>query len=164
MSGFEPDTKEGVQAEIDYFESHAPQFAAAHQSIVRDVLSDDQLCNEIDDLTTLESGLQSKVAAVRRAKGDCKKERIRRGLLTRTVSDHALVRYLERCKGFDMETFRDELRRMVDESAPSKDGECLLHPTGTGLIVGQDGQIVTVLGADQIRRWTTSKTYTGSAT
>ncbi len=117
-------------------------------------ISDDQLCNEIDDLTIVEAGLQSKVAAVRRAKGDLKKERIRRGVLTRTVSDHALVRYLERCKGFDVETLRDELRRMAAEAAPSSDGECLLHPTGAGLIIGQDGQIVTVLGRDQIRRWT----------
>lgn len=118
--------------------------------------SDDQLCNEIDDLLSLESGLQAKVAAVRRARDERKKERIRRGVLTRAVSDHALVRYLERCKGFDMERLRWELRQMADEATPSKDGECHLHSSGAGLILGQDGQIVTVLGSEQIKRWTST--------
>lgn len=116
--------------------------------------SDDQLCNEIDDLLSLENGLQAKVAAVRRARGERKKERIRRGVLTRAVSDHALVRYLERCKGFDVEGLRRELRAMADEAIPSKDGEHHWHSSGAALILGQDGQIVTVLGSEQIEKWT----------
>lgn len=117
-------------------------------------ISDDQLCNEIDDLLSLESSLQARVAAVRRAKDERKKERIRRGIISREVSDHAIVRYLERCKGFDVEALRQELRSIVDEAAPSVEGGYLWHSSGVGLVLGQDGRVVTVLGIDQIQKWT----------
>ena len=62
------------------------------------------------------------------------------------VSDHALVRYLERVKGVDMEALRREVGRVVDRAA------C----TGaSGVVVDgwsykiQNGVVTTILAANQ---------------
>lgn len=43
------------------------------------------------------------------------------------ISDHAVIRYLERSKGMDIEAVRDEIRRLAE---PYKNGE--LVPLGDG--------------------------------
>jgi hypothetical protein len=125
------------------------------------MLSNDQLSNDIDDLLAVENRLQAKLALLRRARDDLKRERIARGLKTRSVSDHAIVRYLERCKGTDVERFREELRAMVSECVETDDGEHI-HPSGALLVLGQDGQIVTVVGKEQRAQYLRKKGIKGA--
>lgn len=62
------------------------------------------------------------------------------------VSDHALMRYMERCKGFDLDAVRSEiitedLVRLYNQLGNGQ------YPTGIGTtrVVIEDGVIVTIL-------------------
>lgn len=127
-----------------------------------DELSDDQLCNEIDDLASIEDRLSQRLAEIKRAKSALKKERVDRGFEQRAVSDHALVRYLERCKGMDMEALREEMRLLAEGSTPAKDGEHHWHPSGVILVLGQDGRVITVLSGEQLKNWLGRKLKNGT--
>lgn len=109
--------------------------------------------DEYADLTTMEQILNGRLAAVRREKARITKQRIEAGEEVRLVNDHALIRYLERHKGIDVEAIRDEMRRLADESVPAKDGEHHWHPSGVIMIIGEFGQIITVLSPDQVKKW-----------
>ena len=58
------------------------------------------------------------------------------------VSDHALLRWLERVYDVDVEYFRDQLRAVVRESLDAG-ASCLRRPEANYLF--RDGTLVTVL-------------------
>lgn len=64
------------------------------------------------------------------------------------VSDHALVRYLERVRGMDLNPYRQELRQLAEahEGAPATSGGT--WDGGLVIVIEQLGKpvIVTVLG------------------
>lgn len=68
------------------------------------------------------------------------------------VSDHAVIRYMERVIGVDIEAVRDEIRHKVRLS--------VAHPTATGILVDgfryvlADGAVVTIIDAYQPHRRT----------
>lgn len=81
---------------------------------------------------------------------------------TRQVSDHAVLRYLERVKGVDVGAIRDELREIADEAVPAKDGEHHWHAaTETVVVVGKGGHVITVLSAKQTEKWRGRKLANG---
>lgn len=80
---------------------------------------------------------------------------------TRRVSDHALVRYLERVHGIDMDKARAEIRRMCDESVPFSKCEGLWHAKGMVFITSDDGAVVTVLGEGQVSTYIGRKLMNG---
>ena len=63
------------------------------------------------------------------------------------VSDHAVIRYMERVLEIDVEQVRDEIRAKVKLS--------LVHPAATGILVDgfryvlADGAVVTIIDAYQ---------------
>ena len=59
-----------------------------------------------------------------------------------TVSEHALVRYLERVVGFDFAGYRDTLARRVAEACPKGSGSADLDGH---VFVIENGRVVTVL-------------------
>lgn len=127
-----------------------------------DDLTDDELEDQIGDIAVVIGRLAGLLGELRREQGRLKHEKARRGLSERPVSDHAIIRYLERCKGVEVEAARRELRRMADEATPAQDGEHHWHEdTGTILIIGNEGQVVTVLSADQIDKWRGRKLSNG---
>lgn len=73
--------------------------------------------DDLADLAALEQKLSGRLAGIRREKAALKKARVENGTDVRLVNDHALIRYLERQKGLDVEAIRAEMRQIADESA-----------------------------------------------
>ncbi len=129
----------------------------------REELTDDELLNQLGDIGAIIGRMYATIADVRRAQTVLKHEGARRGLSVRAVSDHAVIRYLERHKSINIEAMRIELRAMADEAIPTKDGEHHWHEgTDTILVIGEDAQIITVLSPDQIEKWRGRKLKNGN--
>lgn len=80
----------------------------------------------------------------------------------RIVSDHAVVRFLERVKGVDLEAVRNILRRLADEAVPEKKGDHYWHSgEGIMLLIGERGQIITILSPEQAQKHTGRKLKNG---
>lgn len=122
----------------------------------------DEAWDEYGDLAGLENLFAGKLANVRRVKDKLKREQAERSPELRMVSDHALLRYMERHKNIDVNALRDELRTLAAEAIPAKDGEHHWHESGVILIIGEAGQIITVLSAEQAEKWTGRKLANGS--
>ena len=112
-------------------------------------------------LNALEVALGDHLAAIRREKAEMRKARIAAGTEERPVSDHAIVRYLERHMGVDVEAVRAKLRSLADNAIPSKDGEHHWHPSGVLMVIGAAGQVVTVLSPEQAAKWDGRKLRNG---
>jgi len=67
----------------------------------------------------------------------------------RSIPNHAVIRYLERYKGIDIEAVREEIEGLADGALPLRDGEHHWHFSGIVLILGKEGQVVTVLSKEQ---------------
>lgn len=63
-----------------------------------------------------------------------------------SITDHALLRWLERIHGIDVEGFRMLLRR---EAVASLDAYGALREADTGTFVIDNGTLITVLGPGQ---------------
>lgn len=70
-----------------------------------------------------------------------------------SVTDHALLRYMGRHKGIDVEAMRDELRQMAEAATPAKDGEHHWHNSGVLMAIGSKGQVITVLSPEHVKKW-----------
>lgn len=77
------------------------------------------------------------------------------------ITNHALLRYMERHKGIDVNALRNELRMIADASEPAKDGEHHWHPSGVILVMGEAGQVITVLSPEQAEKWAGRKLQNG---
>jgi hypothetical protein len=84
-------------------------------------------------------------------------EQERRGTLTPAgihITDHALVRFLERVKGVDVESARAEIGEMAKRARSEKDGRMgRRRDPITGLVVGVDEtttNVTTVFGDDEM--------------
>jgi hypothetical protein len=139
------------------------RFAAIYYSLERRFRQEDYAVEDDGkDLSALENALSARLAQVRRRRAELKKSRIEAGEVERDVTDHAVIRYLERVAGFDVEAIREKLRVFASEAKVSKDGDHYWHPSGVILILGEDGQVVTVLSGDQIEKWVGRKLADGS--
>lgn len=76
-----------------------------------------------------------------------------------TVTDHAVLRYLERVGGFEIEALRREIARRISEAAP--EGASAIVIEGHRFILREDAvqgrTVTTVLKAD----WSVSKEEKG---
>jgi len=116
--------------------------------------------DEITDLQALEQPLAQRLQSIRQRISSLRKRRVENGSALRLITDHALLRYLERHKGIDIEAMRNELRGLADLAIPAKDGE---HHWSRGvmLIIGNEGQVVTVLSPEQVEKWSGRKLSNG---
>jgi hypothetical protein len=125
-------------------------------------MTDDELESELSDIGDMIGRLNTATHALRRQQTVLRDMKARRGLMVRPVSDHAVIRYLERVKGVDINAIRDELRAIANEAVPAKDGEHHWHEaTQTILIIGDSAQIITVLSQDQVEKWANRKLKNG---
>lgn len=122
----------------------------------------DETIDEIADLAALESLYGGKLASVRRRRDELRRERVDTGEGQRLVNDHALLRYMERHKNIDVNALRDELRAIASQAIPAKDGEHYWHESGVILILGEVGQVITVLSPEQSAKWTGRKLKNGA--
>lgn len=122
----------------------------------------DELVDEIADLAALETLYGSKLASVRRRRDELRRERVDSGEEQRLVNDHALLRYMERHKNIDVNALRDELRAIASQAIPAKDGEHHWHESGVILILGEIGQVITVLSPEQSVKWMGRKLKNGT--
>lgn len=64
----------------------------------------------------------------------------------RQVADHAIVRYLERVEGIDIEAVKNRLRAYVETMEPTPVKGVLRHPqSGIQTIINRSGLVVTFL-------------------
>lgn len=59
------------------------------------------------------------------------------------ISDHAVLRYLERAKGVDVEAVRRELGRRVDAACAEHAGMSAAIIDGIRFVISADGVVVT---------------------
>ena len=119
------------------------------------------MSEDIQDLKHRASKLSTLLAGVNAQINAYRCDEIAAGREVRSVSDHALLRYLERHKGIDMEAVRDEIRTMANEAEPLKDRETHAHPSGVVMIIGADGQVITVLSGEQSQKYVGRKLANG---
>jgi hypothetical protein len=74
------------------------------------------------------------------------------------VTDHALVRYMERVLHIDMEKVREDLRAIAENtvpmSAPPRDAH--MHVGGKCVCIIESNTVVTVLGTREIKKGRTT--------
>lgn len=73
------------------------------------------------------------------------------------VSDHAVVRYLERVLHLDVDKIRDDIRAQAEQGTisgepPIGGGVAIIGPKRKATCIVQQGTIVTVLGVREMRR------------
>lgn len=125
-------------------------------------MDNDKLADEINDVGAAIGRLNNAASALRRYHAELKERQAKLGDRQRPVTDHAVVRYLERCKGVDITAIRNELRQMADDAIAAKDGEHHWHEeTGTILVIGDDAQVITVLDPEQVEKWAGRKLSNG---
>lgn len=61
-----------------------------------------------------------------------------------SVSDHALVRYLERVEGIDMDALRREIGARVDRAADGHDGMSSVIIDGFRYLLSDEAVVITV--------------------
>jgi hypothetical protein len=123
----------------------------------------DRIVSDLADLSAIESNLGHALANVKAKKAALKRARIAGGIEQRPVADHAIVRYLERYKGFDIDAIREEMRAVAAAADPAKDGEHHIHKaSGVIMVLGADGTIVTVLSPEQSEKWIGRRLADGS--
>lgn len=74
-----------------------------------------------------------------------------------TVTDHAIVRYLERVMHLDMDKVREDIRAQAEQGTPAGEppiggGVAIIGPTRKAACIIQQDTIVTVLGVREMRR------------
>lgn len=77
--------------------------------------------------------------------------------MTYIVSDHAIVRYLERVMHLDMDKVREDIRAQAEQGSPAGEppiggGVAIIGPTRKAACIIQRDTIVTVLGVREMRR------------
>jgi hypothetical protein len=116
--------------------------------------------DEIEDMVAIENSLMGRAMEIRRQRQKLKIEALKAG--ERIVTDHALLRYLERHKGIDVTALRDELRALADAAEPAKDMEHHWHPSGVIMVIGEEGQVITVLSPEQAEKWNGRRLFRGN--
>jgi len=117
-------------------------------------MTNDEQIGEIEDLLALEQYLSGRLFVVRRSRDMLKRKRLEEVPSDRMITNHALIRYMERHKGIDVEAMRNELRAIAAEAERTKkNGEHHWHQeTGIILIIGDAGQVITVLSPEQAEK------------
>ena len=71
----------------------------------------------------------------------------------RHVTDHAILRYLERIDGVDMDAIRNAIRTLADEAEQFAYCDGLWHSSGLVLITNDNGEVVTILDDAQAQNY-----------
>ncbi len=117
-------------------------------------LSRANLKAEIEELRNLQQILNDNVSMVRRRLSAAKNKLLSASAEKRDVSDHAIVRYLERAKGVDVAAIRNEITELADKAVPFKNCDGLWEASsGVVIITNDDGLVVTILTQEQAQKY-----------
>ena len=115
---------------------------------------DEALRREIKDRESVKQLLNARVRDLMHELDTLRAERRRLGLEERQISDHAVVRYLERIAGLDIEAVRAEVRTMASRAVPFKNCDGLWdEQTQTVVVLGGGDGVVTILGVEQAEKY-----------
>lgn len=117
----------------------------------------------IGDLKLLEQALTEARARVRYELADIKeKQRARKMNRPRDISDHAVVRFLERTGRVDVEAVRREISALIDASTPFGGKTEGVWHSDTGMVFILEGRVVvTVLSEEQSEKYIGRELVTG---
>ena len=127
-------------------------------------VTDDEIKDRIADLDLRLETARGRVQSMNKERERLLEKLAKRGrsMRVRIVTDHALLRYLERHKGIDLDAIRDEIRGLADEALAFKDGEHYRHPNGVVMVLGNKGKVVTILSPEQSEKFNGRKLATPS--
>lgn len=109
-------------------------------------MSDDKLLSLRADLGDELRILQSQTQRLRARMDRVKKELAFRDRDETMVTDHAVVRYLERIEGRDIDALRATIRQIAFESEATDVQECRLHESGNRVIMNLvTNTVITIL-------------------
>lgn len=117
-------------------------------------LTDEELKNLANELGRLMSAKAAEITELRARLDAVKTERERRRTVTSAgihVSDHAVLRYLERVRGVDMQAIREEITALAGRAVrmtPGQTGTRRDDITGIVLGVNEDTEHVTTVYRD----------------
>jgi hypothetical protein len=110
--------------------------------------------SHISELRSMLSLLSGAASDVRRKLDIAKETKRQMNGDVRRVTDHSLVRYLERVKGIDMEAVRGEINALVDASVGFKNAKDARWNSEAKLTLIVEGEtVVTILGAEQSEKY-----------
>lgn len=125
-------------------------------------VKDDALRREIRDRESAKQVLNARVRDLMGELDNLRAERVRLGLAQREVTDHAVVRYLERVEGIDTDAVRAKIREMTERAVPFKNCDGLWdEATKAVLILGNGDGVVTILSAEQAEKYIGRKLLNG---
>ena len=102
----------------------------------------------------IQSG-SNRLEQLRNERTRLKKKLIDMGAAEREVSDHAVIRYLERIKGIDVEAARVELRQMANEAdgfQGRRNDHYWHNGSGLVLLLNKEGGVITILSEKQAEK------------
>lgn len=77
------------------------------------------------------------------------------------ITDHAVVRYLERVLNLDVEKIREDIRALATNTVPiaAPPDKAFMHTGGKAVVIIDECRVVTVLGVRELRN---SKDWMGT--
>lgn len=109
-------------------------------------LISDTLRNDLRDIHLLEDALGKQLARLR-----AKRHRLlvaRAPMAEKQITDHAIVRWLERHEGMDIEKIKTDIRAYIAQCEQTEVKGVLRHPDGLEVIVDKKGVVVTIVPSD----------------
>ena len=103
----------------------------------------DSVMAELKDIGQEEGVLGRQLALLHRRREYLLRSRIKP--TERQVADHAIVRFIERVDGVDLEAIKSRIRAYAEECSPTGVNGILRHPSGTRVVTNVHGLIVTIL-------------------
>lgn len=125
--------------------------------------SEDEIVSEIAEISIIKQQVNARLVRVSAEKDRLIREANDRGERVREVTDHAVIRYLQRWMGVNIEEIREKIRIMANESEVVKSDidARYFHPTGTLLITNDRGAVVTVLSPEDLEKYIGRKLMNG---
>jgi len=109
--------------------------------------------DHIKDLKLIDEMLVSARSRVRNEIATIREKQRQRARKPRDVSDHAVVRYLERTGRIDIDAIRQEINALADEAVPFAKADGVWH-AGAGMVFITNGSsVVTVLSEEQSEKY-----------
>lgn len=115
----------------------------------------------VRDLELLHRALSFARTKVSNEISDIREKQRARARKPRSVSDHAVVRYLERTGRVDIEAVRAEVNALVEASESFKKVDGVWHSELGMVFIVEDGVVVTVLSTEQSEKYLGSDLLSG---
>lgn len=107
---------------------------------------EDTPVSQLRDIGLIEDALSRQLARLRAKRDNILRQKAKAGDIQ--LTDHAIVRYLERVEGLDLAAVSERIRAYVAECQPSSVKGITIHPSGLQVVRNRIGTVVTILPQD----------------